>query len=105
MASKRGPKRCLEWEKRPPFGQCLRLEDHDDDCRFQPATLSPREEAVWLSALGATGDLAIADDRVDILRRHLADDSPSKLKDPAYRRPPFNPVVRVNTPPIEDPNA
>lgn len=58
---------------------------HSQDCGYRTGpVLAGHELAVWLSAFGATGSTEAADERVDLMRGHLAGDAPSKLKDPTY---------------------
>lgn len=89
MAAKR-LKRCPKWKS--PFAQCERIVaeqsvGHDGDCVFSPATLSPREEMIWLNVFSYTGNASAADDRVRDLRIHLASDEPSLMKNPHHEDP------------------
>lgn len=82
MASKNLPKRCPVFGYGPHRPPCTLLDGHDGGCNFLHGTLTPREEAVWLSAFGCTSNPRTADDRVRDLQSHLASDEPSLLKNP-----------------------
>ncbi len=87
MAGKPIPRPCPNRQEKRPFGLCAQFDGHEGDCWYPAETLSERESDVWHARFAITLDVASANDAVFALRRHLASDVPSLLKDPAMEDP------------------